>query len=94
MEQIQAMDLLVGKAMATIRAVEVALQQCWTRVIFKSNSKLFCDDPEQLPPCWKIDDLVLSLIRTFKAQSAWALHLVPGSSSSCSMDGSFSFVWL
>lgn len=79
MERIRAVDPLVGEATAAIRAVEIALSEQWSRVIFESDSKLLCADVSQPihSPCWKIEDLVLTIHYAFKSQSAWALHWVP-----------------
>ncbi|KAB1223243.1 hypothetical protein CJ030_MR2G002957 [Morella rubra] len=79
MELIQATDPLVGEAMAVVHVAEIVLQHSWSLVVFESDCRLLCEDIEQdvAPPCWKIEDLVFSLRRLFKAQSTWAIHWVP-----------------
>lgn len=69
MEHIEAMDPLVGEAVAATHAVELALQFDWPRVRFESDCKLLCDDIMHVDssPCKKIADLIDSLRCSFKA---------------------------
>ncbi|KAB1206399.1 hypothetical protein CJ030_MR7G027599 [Morella rubra] len=79
MEQVQAMDPLLGEAMVAARSVELALAKRWFAVIFETDSKLLWEvvmDGARTPR-WKIVDLVDSLRLVFKAQSVWSLYWVP-----------------
>ncbi|KAB1225939.1 hypothetical protein CJ030_MR1G005470 [Morella rubra] len=79
MEQIRAMDPLLGEAMAAARAVELAQSHQWQMVIFETDLKLLWEDISDVngQPCWKIADIVVSLRLAFKAQSTWSIHWVP-----------------
>lgn len=76
MKRIRAMDPLLAGAMASSRAVEVALIRNWKHVVFDTDSKFLGSDivNSLVTPCWKIEDLVLSIRKGFKAQTAWSLH--------------------
>lgn len=39
-----ATDSLVGEALVAVRAVELALENNWPRVIFESDSQLLCSE--------------------------------------------------
>lgn len=78
-ERIRAMDPLLGETMAIVHAIEIALLKNWPCVIFETDSKLLFQDITNLlmPPCWKIEDLVHSIRKEFKAQATWSIHWVP-----------------
>lgn len=75
MKRIRAMDPLLAGAMASSRAVEVALIRNWKHLVFDTDSKFLGSDiVNSLVTRWKIEDLVLFIRKGFKAQTAWSLH--------------------
>lgn len=77
MKRIMAVDPLVGEILAAIHAAELAIQRCWNRVIFETDSKLLREDAissDQLA-CWKIADAVPSLRSAF-CDHLWLVFLL------------------
>ncbi|KAB1224798.1 hypothetical protein CJ030_MR1G028648 [Morella rubra] len=73
-----AVDPLVGETWAAVRAVELAGQHGWDKVIFETDSLLLFEDVTLVDrsPCWKIADLIPLLRAAFGLHPDWSLSWI------------------